>query len=97
MVRNFDVSLSHYQKIERGDLVRLSTANKLADCFGVTVAELMRRVTAGPLHSDGAHSMWTDSGLTRPCPTFGRHYASPAPPPIPFVLDREVTTRDTLV
>jgi transcriptional regulator with XRE-family HTH domain len=43
MVRNFDVSLSHYQKIERGDLdVRLSTAAKLADCFGVTLAELMR-------------------------------------------------------
>lgn len=33
MVRNFDVSLSHYQKIERGGLdVRLSTAQKLAEC-----------------------------------------------------------------
>lgn len=43
MVRNFDVSLSHYQKIERGDLdVRLSTAQKLAKCFGVTLTELMR-------------------------------------------------------
>lgn len=45
MVRQFDVSLSHYQKIERGALdVRLSTAKKLADCFGVTLAELMRGV-----------------------------------------------------
>jgi transcriptional regulator with XRE-family HTH domain len=43
MVRNFDVSLSHYQKIERGALdVRLSTARKLAECFEVTLAELMR-------------------------------------------------------
>ena len=43
MVRNFDVSLSHYQKIERGDLDgRLSTAQKLAKCFSVTLSELMR-------------------------------------------------------
>ena len=43
MVRNFDVSLSHYQKIERGDLdVRLSTAHKLAECFGVTLSALLR-------------------------------------------------------
>jgi transcriptional regulator with XRE-family HTH domain len=43
MVRRFDVSLSHYQKIERGDLdVRLSTAKKLAECFGVTFAELVK-------------------------------------------------------
>jgi transcriptional regulator with XRE-family HTH domain len=43
MVRNFNVSLSHYQKIERGDLdVRLSTAQKLAECFDVTLSELMR-------------------------------------------------------
>jgi transcriptional regulator with XRE-family HTH domain len=45
MVRNFDVSLSHYQKIERGALdVRLSTARKLAECFEVTLSELMRGV-----------------------------------------------------
>lgn len=45
MVRQFDVSLSHYQKIERGDLdVRLSTAKKLAKCFDVTLSELMRGV-----------------------------------------------------
>jgi transcriptional regulator with XRE-family HTH domain len=45
MVRRFDVSLSHYQKIERGDLdVRLSTAQKLAECFGVTLAQLLRGV-----------------------------------------------------
>jgi hypothetical protein len=43
MVRPFDLSLSHYQKIERGHLdVRLSTAQKLAECFGVTLSELMR-------------------------------------------------------
>jgi predicted transcriptional regulator len=35
------VSLSHYQKIDRGDLdVRLSTAKKLAECF--EVSELLR-------------------------------------------------------
>jgi transcriptional regulator with XRE-family HTH domain len=45
MVRRFEISLSHYQKIERGDLdVRLSTARKLADCFGVTLAQLMRGI-----------------------------------------------------
>ena len=45
MVRQFDVSLSHYQKIERGDLdVRLSTAKKLAECFGVSLSELLRGV-----------------------------------------------------
>ena len=45
MVRRFDVSLSHYQKIERGDLdVRLSTAQKLAKCFGVTLSQLLRGV-----------------------------------------------------
>ena len=45
MVRRFDVSLSHYQKIERGALdVRLSTAKKLANCFDVTLAELMRGI-----------------------------------------------------
>jgi len=43
MVRRFEVSLAHYQKIERGALdVRLSTAAKLAECFGVTLAQLMR-------------------------------------------------------
>jgi transcriptional regulator with XRE-family HTH domain len=44
-VRRFNVSLSHYQKIERGDLdVRLSTGKKLADCFGITLSELLRAV-----------------------------------------------------
>ncbi len=43
MVRQFDISLSHYQKIERGDLdVRLLTAKKLAACFDVKLSELMR-------------------------------------------------------
>lgn len=45
MVRQFDVSLSHYQKIERGDLdPRLSTLAKLADCFDVTLSELLEGV-----------------------------------------------------
>jgi transcriptional regulator with XRE-family HTH domain len=45
MVRKFDITLSHYQKIERGDLdVRLSTAKRLAEYFGVTLAELMRGI-----------------------------------------------------
>lgn len=45
MVRKFDISLSHYQKIERGVLdIRLSTLKKLADCFGVTLAEFLRGV-----------------------------------------------------
>ena len=45
MVRNFDMSLSHYQKIERGVLdVRLSTLQKLAECFGVSLAELLKGV-----------------------------------------------------
>ncbi len=45
MVRRFGMSLSHYQKIERGVLdVRLSTLETLAECFGVTLAELLRGV-----------------------------------------------------
>lgn len=45
IVRRFDFTLSHYQKIERGDLdPRLSTLKKLADCFGVTLAVLLRGV-----------------------------------------------------
>jgi transcriptional regulator with XRE-family HTH domain len=43
MVRRWDWTLSHYQKIERGDLdVRLSTLEKVAKCFGITLATLMR-------------------------------------------------------
>lgn len=42
MVRSHDFSLSHYQKIERGDLdPRLSTLKRLATAFGVTVSELL--------------------------------------------------------
>jgi transcriptional regulator with XRE-family HTH domain len=45
MVRRFGISLSHYQKIERGDLdVRLSTAAKLAEWFDVSLSELLRGV-----------------------------------------------------
>ncbi len=43
LVRDFDWTLSHYQKIERGDLdPRLSTVVKLAESFGVSVSELLR-------------------------------------------------------
>lgn len=35
-------SLSHYQKIERGALdPRLSTMAKIAECFGITISELV--------------------------------------------------------
>jgi transcriptional regulator with XRE-family HTH domain len=45
IVRRFDFSLSHYQKIERGDLdPRMSTLAKLAACFDVTLSELLRGV-----------------------------------------------------
>jgi transcriptional regulator with XRE-family HTH domain len=45
IVRTVDISLSHYQKIERGVLdVRLSTLSKLASCFGLTVSDLLRDV-----------------------------------------------------
>ncbi|MGH8311593.1 MAG: helix-turn-helix domain-containing protein, partial [Steroidobacteraceae bacterium] len=37
IVRRFEFSLSHYQKIERGVLdPRLSTLKKLAECYDVT-------------------------------------------------------------
>jgi transcriptional regulator with XRE-family HTH domain len=43
VVRRVAIDLSHYQKIERGDLdVRLSTAQKIAGCFGIGLSELMR-------------------------------------------------------
>lgn len=43
MVRQFEWTLSHVQKIERGDLdVRLTTAARLAECLGVTLSQLMR-------------------------------------------------------
>jgi len=42
MVRFADFSLSHYQKIERGDLdPRLTTIKRLADAFGVSMSELL--------------------------------------------------------
>lgn len=45
MVRHHDFSLSHFQKIERGDLdPRLSTLMKLAKAFGITASELLRGV-----------------------------------------------------
>ncbi len=43
VVRNYEFSLSHYQKIERGALdPRFTTLRKLADVYGVTVAELLK-------------------------------------------------------
>jgi transcriptional regulator with XRE-family HTH domain len=45
IVRRFEFSLSHYQKIERGDLdPRLSTLKKLAECFDVTIAQLLKGI-----------------------------------------------------
>jgi transcriptional regulator with XRE-family HTH domain len=42
LVRRYDWTLSHYQKIERGDLdPRTSTLVKLAESFGLTVSELL--------------------------------------------------------
>ena len=42
IVRNHDFSLSHYQKIERGDLdPRLSTLIKLANAYGVPLSEFL--------------------------------------------------------
>jgi hypothetical protein len=44
MVRNFDVSLSHYRRSSAATStsVRLSTAQRLAECFGVMPSALMR-------------------------------------------------------
>jgi transcriptional regulator with XRE-family HTH domain len=43
MVRGHDFSLSHYQKIERGELdARLSTLRKLANAYNVTLSELLK-------------------------------------------------------
>jgi transcriptional regulator with XRE-family HTH domain len=45
VVKNNDVSLSHLQKIERGVLdPRLSTLQKLADAYDVTLSLLLRGV-----------------------------------------------------
>lgn len=41
MVRDHGFTLSHYQKIERGALdPRLSTMAKIAESFGISIAEL---------------------------------------------------------
>lgn len=41
VVKQYEISLSHYQKIERGVLdVKLSTLVKLAEVYGVTLSEL---------------------------------------------------------
>jgi transcriptional regulator with XRE-family HTH domain len=45
IVRDHGFSLSHYQKIERGTLdARLSTLEKLAKAYGVTLSEMLRRL-----------------------------------------------------
>lgn len=43
VTRNFDFSLSHYQKIERGELdPRFTTLRKLAEVYSVSLSELLR-------------------------------------------------------
>ncbi|MFO0686922.1 MAG: helix-turn-helix transcriptional regulator [Sandaracinus sp.] len=45
VVKNHDIALSHLQKIERGVLdPRLSTLQKLAVAYGVTLSALLRGV-----------------------------------------------------
>ena len=45
MVRSHGFSLSHYQKLERGDLdARISTLTRLAEAYGVSLPELFRGV-----------------------------------------------------
>lgn len=45
MVRHFEFSLSHYQKIERGDLdPRLSTLARLAGCLKISLSDLLKDV-----------------------------------------------------
>jgi transcriptional regulator with XRE-family HTH domain len=49
VVRHFDFSLSHYQKIERGVLdPRLSTLAKLAEVYGVSLSVLLKGVGSAP-------------------------------------------------
>ena len=43
LVRDHEWTLSHFQKIERGDLdPRFSTLLKLADCFDISVSDLLK-------------------------------------------------------
>ena len=45
VVRHFDFSLSHYQKIERGVLdTRLTTLAKLAEVYDVSLSVLLKGV-----------------------------------------------------
>lgn len=45
MVRDHEWTLSHWQKIERGDLdPRLSTVMRVAESLGITVGELLKGV-----------------------------------------------------
>lgn len=45
MVRQFDFSLSHYQKLERGDLdPRMTTIARLAESFEITMSDLLEGV-----------------------------------------------------
>ena len=45
MVRYYDWTLSHYQRIERGTQdPRLTTLQKLAACFGLSLSQLLRGV-----------------------------------------------------
>lgn len=45
MVRHYDWTLSHYQRIERGvQDPRLTTLQKLAECFELSLSQLLRGV-----------------------------------------------------
>lgn len=42
VARNSDIGLSHYQRLEQGDLdPRLSTLLRLAEVYGVTLSEML--------------------------------------------------------
>lgn len=49
VTRNFDISLSHLQKIERGVLdPRLTTLAKFAEAYGITLSQLLEGVGSEP-------------------------------------------------
>jgi len=41
MVRHHGFTLSHYQRIERGRDVRIETMARIAEAFGMTLAQLL--------------------------------------------------------
>lgn len=45
VIRNFDFSLSHYQRIERGVIdPRYSTLKKLAEVYGISLSEFLKEL-----------------------------------------------------